>query len=167
MQMIYCFCQHLRLVYNTIYDKSMNSVVDGVFQLIKVSQKLWFLLKIGQVSKGHYGFVVGQTQLECVNQYKYLGVNVSSSGKFITAENKTWVWKQVVHSHTRRYNVKTVFCTVWPFVVLCTLALSTSTVTFPTWNFFFFFETDNSALKSVVLKNYRKRCKPEDMRKAV
>ena len=29
MQMIYCFCQHLRLVYNTIYDKSMNSVVDG------------------------------------------------------------------------------------------------------------------------------------------
>ena len=42
--------------------------------------------KNDQVSKGHYRFVVGQTQLECVNQYKYLGVNVSSSGKFITAE---------------------------------------------------------------------------------
>ena len=42
--------------------------------------------KNGQVSKGHYRFVVGQTQLECVNQYKYLGVNVSSRAKFITAE---------------------------------------------------------------------------------
>ena len=51
MQMIYCFCQHLRLVYNTIYDKSMNSVVDGVFQLIKISQKLWFLLKMVKLVK--------------------------------------------------------------------------------------------------------------------
>ena len=40
----------------------------------------------GQVSKGHYRVVVGQTQLECINQYKYLGINDSSSGKFITAE---------------------------------------------------------------------------------
>ena len=42
--------------------------------------------KNGQVSKGHHRFVVGQTQLECVNQYKYLEVNVSSSDKFITVE---------------------------------------------------------------------------------
>ena len=27
-------------------------------------------------------FTIGQTHLECVNQYKYLGINVSS-GKFI------------------------------------------------------------------------------------
>ena len=68
----------------------MNSIVDGIFQLIKIRQKQNMIFtKNGQVSKGHYRFVVGQTQLECVNQYKYLGVNVSSSGKFITAEKKT------------------------------------------------------------------------------
>ena len=42
--------------------------------------------KNAQVSKDDYRFVVGQTQLECIKQYKWLGVNVSSSGKFITAE---------------------------------------------------------------------------------
>ena len=40
----------------------------------------------GQIKQDCYKFVIGQTHLECVNQYKYLGVNVSSSGKFITAE---------------------------------------------------------------------------------
>ena len=51
MQMIFCFCQHLRLVYNTIYDKSMNSVLDGDLQLIKISKKLWFLLKMVKLIK--------------------------------------------------------------------------------------------------------------------
>ena len=51
MQMIYCFCQHLRLIYSTIYVKSMNSVVDGVFQLINISKQLWFLLKMVKLVK--------------------------------------------------------------------------------------------------------------------
>ena len=46
----------------------MNFVIDGVYQLIPIKKD-----KI----------VICQTHLECVNQ---LGVNVSSSGKFITAE---------------------------------------------------------------------------------
>lgn len=48
--------------------------------------KIMIFSKNGQVSKDRYKFVVGQTRLECVNQYKYLGVNVSASGKFLTAE---------------------------------------------------------------------------------
>ena len=42
--------------------------------------------KKGQVKKDCYKFDIGQTHLEYVDQHKYLGVNVSSSGKFITAE---------------------------------------------------------------------------------
>ena len=37
--------------------------------------------KNGQVKKDCYMFTMGQTHLECVNRYKYLGINVSSSGK--------------------------------------------------------------------------------------
>ena len=31
-------------------------------------------------------FSAGQTCLECVDQYKYLGVNVAANGKFLVAE---------------------------------------------------------------------------------
>ena len=48
--------------------------------------KTMIFTKNGQIKKDCYKFVIGRTHLECVNQYKYLGVNVSSSGKFITAE---------------------------------------------------------------------------------
>lgn len=64
----------------------MSSVIDEVFQSMWISRRLCFFSKNGQVSKDRYKFVVGQTRLECVNQYKYLGVNVSASCKFLTAE---------------------------------------------------------------------------------
>ena len=48
--------------------------------------KIMIFTKNGQVKKDCNRFTIGQTHLECVNQYKYLGINVSSSGKFITAE---------------------------------------------------------------------------------
>ena len=48
--------------------------------------KIMIFTKKGQVKKDCYKFVIGQTHLEYADQYKYLGVNVSSSGKFITAE---------------------------------------------------------------------------------
>ena len=46
------------------------------------------ITKNGQVKKDCIMFTIGQTHLECVNQYKYLGINVSS-GKFIV-EDKTY-----------------------------------------------------------------------------
>lgn len=42
--------------------------------------------KNGQVKKDRCTFNVSQIRLECVNQYKYLGVNISASGKFVIAE---------------------------------------------------------------------------------
>ena len=49
--------------------------------------KIMIFTKNGQVKTDCNRFIIGQTHLECINQYKYLGINVSSSGKFITAEN--------------------------------------------------------------------------------
>ena len=48
--------------------------------------KIMIFTKNGQVKKNGFKFLVGDKHLECVNQYKYLGVTVSSSGKFVTAE---------------------------------------------------------------------------------
>ena len=48
--------------------------------------KIMIFTKNGQVKKNGFKFLVGDRHLECVNQYKYLGVTVSSSGKFVTAE---------------------------------------------------------------------------------
>lgn len=48
--------------------------------------KIMIFSKNGQVKKDRYTFNVGQIRLECVNQYKYLGVNISASGKFVIAE---------------------------------------------------------------------------------
>ena len=42
--------------------------------------------KSGRMSKGQYIFTIGHAVLENVNQYKYLGVNISANGKFMTAE---------------------------------------------------------------------------------
>lgn len=50
--------------------------------------KVMIFSKNGHVNKNHYKFVVDQNHLECVNQYKYLGVNVSANGKFLAAEKQ-------------------------------------------------------------------------------
>ena len=43
-------------------------------------------LKRGRMTKGQYIFTIGHAVLENVNQYKYLGVNISANGKFMIAE---------------------------------------------------------------------------------
>ena len=49
--------------------------------------------KSGRVPKDHNLFKVGENVLEYVNQYKDLGVNISSTGKNLVAEkNKKNSW---------------------------------------------------------------------------
>ena len=43
--------------------------------------------KSGRICVDHFQFMVGETNLECVSSYKYLGVEISANGKFLTAEN--------------------------------------------------------------------------------
>ena len=46
-----------------------------------------FFSKTGHVDKDKFRFDIGFEVLECVRQYKYVGVNVSNGGKFSVAEN--------------------------------------------------------------------------------
>ena len=48
--------------------------------------KLMIFSKTGHSHKEKFRFVICHEVLECVLQYKYLGVNVSNSGKFSVAE---------------------------------------------------------------------------------
>ncbi|MCG7891851.1 MAG: reverse transcriptase family protein [Candidatus Thiodiazotropha endolucinida] len=48
--------------------------------------KIMIFSKNGQAKMDCYKFNVGQIRLECVKQYKYLGINISASGKFFIAE---------------------------------------------------------------------------------
>ena len=48
--------------------------------------KVMIFSKSGRVPKDHNLFKVGENVLEYVSQYKYLGVNISSTGKFLVAE---------------------------------------------------------------------------------
>ena len=48
--------------------------------------KVMIFSKSGRVPKDHNLFKVGETVLEYVNQYKYLCVNISSTGTFLVAE---------------------------------------------------------------------------------
>ena len=48
--------------------------------------KIMIFTKNGQVAKDRYRFKIGQICLEQVSSYKYLGVDISSSGKFSLAE---------------------------------------------------------------------------------
>ena len=48
--------------------------------------KVMVFSKSGRMSKDHYIFTIGHAVFENVNQYKYLGVNISANGKFMTAE---------------------------------------------------------------------------------
>ena len=48
--------------------------------------KVVIFSKNGRVSKDRFMFSVGQTCLECVDQYKYLGVHVAANGRFLVAE---------------------------------------------------------------------------------
>ena len=48
--------------------------------------KVMVFSKSGRMSKDQYIFTIGHAALENVNQYKYLGVNISANGKFMTAE---------------------------------------------------------------------------------
>ena len=48
--------------------------------------KIIVFSKSGRTCADRFNFIVGQTNLECVNSYKYLGVEISANGKFLTAE---------------------------------------------------------------------------------
>ncbi|MCU7801324.1 MAG: hypothetical protein KZQ70_14625 [gamma proteobacterium symbiont of Lucinoma myriamae] len=48
--------------------------------------KIMIFTKNGRVAKERYRFTIGQNCLEHVNEYKYLGINISASGKFSIAE---------------------------------------------------------------------------------
>ena len=49
--------------------------------------KIMVFSKSGRICVDHFQFMVGETNLECVSSYKYLGVEISANGKFLTAEN--------------------------------------------------------------------------------
>ena len=42
--------------------------------------------KNGRACNDQFKFSIGQNHLECVYKYKYLGVDISANGKFLTAE---------------------------------------------------------------------------------
>ena len=48
--------------------------------------KIMVSSKTGRTTADRCQFIIGQTHLECVNYYKYLGVEISPNGKFLTAE---------------------------------------------------------------------------------
>lgn len=48
--------------------------------------KIMLFSKSGRLKKETHPFIIGNKILEYVNQYKYLGVNISSTGKFLVAE---------------------------------------------------------------------------------
>ena len=50
--------------------------------------KVVIFYKNGRVSKDRFMFSVGQIHLECVDRYKYLGINVAANGIFLVAEKQ-------------------------------------------------------------------------------
>ena len=60
------------------------------FYVVKSPNERLFVMTYAlrnMVNKAYrFYFIVGQTNLECVNSYKYLGVEISANGKFLTAE---------------------------------------------------------------------------------
>ena len=48
--------------------------------------KIMVFSKAGRVSKDKFRFNLGGEEMECVDHYKYLGVNISNIAKFSVAE---------------------------------------------------------------------------------
>ena len=48
--------------------------------------KIMIFSKNGRACKDRFQFIIGHSILECVNSYKYLGVEISANGKFLIAE---------------------------------------------------------------------------------